>query len=611
MKSFSLRRSPGPRMGSTVALMNHPPARPWNLCAPDPGKVSDIERKQVIKPLLAKLLVNRGHEPGEATSRLLKPVTKLLHDPEGLPQMKEAVERLQKAVDGNEVILIHGDYDVDGITGTTILVRLLRILEARVEWHIPDRQKDGYSFGQHSIRKVKEVGATLVISVDNGTSAVDVINELADLGVDTIVTDHHEPPRGDLPRAVAIVNPKMPNCDYPFRELCGGAVAYKLAWGLCTAISGERMVRADLKEFLVDAMGLVAIATVGDVVPLLDENRVLARAGLTALQISKHAGVRALLQVSKLTNKTLAADDIGFGIGPRINAAGRLRTAALSVELLLEEDPVKAREMANNIEALNQERKDMSAALLELADKAAEEFADIERYPILVLAGQGWHQGLVGIVAGRMVEKHGRPAIIIGLDGETGRASARTVHGVSILELMHAGSEHVLRYGGHAAAAGCEIRSDQVDAYREALCNAARETLSPESFGPRPLTIDAVIPMAKVGREVQEQIDKLEPFGEGNPSPVLLSCNCRLAEPARATRDGKHLMLKVRDGGTVFRTMGFFQGERLDELKMGVDLHIVHTPVWNEFRGERKQELRLLDFAVGEVPKLGNGAFQH
>ncbi|MAE47374.1 MAG: single-stranded-DNA-specific exonuclease RecJ [Planctomycetes bacterium] len=584
--------------------MNHPPARPWNLCDPDPEIVTDIGRKQVVKPLLARLLANRGHTPGEPLTRHLEPTLMLLHDPDGLPDMQQAVKRLQAAIDKNEVILIHGDYDVDGVTGTTILVRLLRLLEARVEWHIPHRRKDGYSFGPHSIKKAQEVGASLIVSVDNGTSAVEVINELKDLGIDTIVTDHHEPPQGDLPEAVAIVNPKMPDSSYPFRELCGGAVAYKLAWGLCQAISGGPKVRPSLKEFLLDAMGLVAIATVGDVVPLLDENRVLARAGLKALQASPHPGTRALLQVCGLTNKTLAADDIGFGIGPRINAAGRLDTAALAVELLLEEEPVQARALAKKLEDLNQERKNMTSDLMVLAEEAASEFSDTKRWPILVLAGQGWHQGLVGIVAGRMVETHGRPTIVIGLDGETGRASARTVQGVSILELMHAGKEHVLRYGGHAAAAGCEIKAEQVGAYRDALCNAARETLSPDSFGASPLKIDAVIPLAQVGREVQEQVDRLEPFGEGNPSPVLLACNCRLAEPARASRDGKHLILKLRDGGTVLRAMGFFQGERIDELQMGEDLHIAFTPVWNEFRGERNQELRVLDFAVGEMPPL-------
>lgn len=585
--------------------MNHPPARPWILCAPDPAITADIERKQVVKPLLARLLANRGHTAGEACTRHLKPTTMLLHDPEGLPDMEKAVKRLEQAIAGEEVILIHGDYDVDGVTGTTILVRLLRLLKAKVEWHIPHRQKDGYSFGEHSIRKAEEVGATLVISVDNGTSAVTVINELSDRGIDTIVTDHHEPPEGDLPRAVAIVNPKMPGSTYPFRELCGGAVAYKLAWGLCKAISGDRLVRPDLKDFLIDSMGLVAIATVGDVVPLIEENRVLARAGLNVLKISEHAGVKALLNVCKLTGKTLTADDIGFGIGPRINAAGRLDTAARSVALLLEEDPVRARTLARELEDLNQQRKHMTTEIMALAEKAAEKFLDVERWPIMVLADQGWHQGLVGIVAGRMVEKFGRPAIVIGLDGDTGRGSARTVHGVNILNLMRAGNEFVMGQGGHAAAAGCEIRADQVDAYRDAVCAAAKETLSADSLGAPPLTIDAVMPLGQVNREVFEEIDRLEPFGEGNPSPVLLACDCRLAEPARVTRDGKHLMLKVREGGTVYRAMGFFQGERIDQLQMGDPLHIAFTPVWNEFRGERKQELRLLDFAVGATPPMG------
>jgi len=453
-------------------------ARTWTLRRPDRAQVDRLVSTLQVPPLVATLLVNRGHAGGEGTARHLSPDLHHLHDPGLLPGMAAATARLGRAIEAGEPILVHGDYDVDGITGTTLLVRLLRHLGADVHWHVPDRFTDGYSFGEHSLVKAREVGAKVVVSVDNGTSAVETITQLLEAGVETIVTDHHEPPRGPLPPATAIVNPKLADSTYPFRELCGGAVAFKLAWGLAQERSGAAAggrVSNDLRDLLVDLMGLVALATVCDVVPLLDENRVLGRFGLKALGSTTSPGLRALLEVAGLGDRQLVAEDVGFQLGPRLNAAGRMANAGRAIEVLLAEDLPTARQRARALDELNLERKRVERELLETALAEARRFEDPERYPVIVVAGQGWHQGVIGIIAARLVDRMNRPALVIGLDGEVGRASARSVQGVSILELMHAGAAHMIQYGGHAMAAGCEVRADQVDALREAICDSARQ----------------------------------------------------------------------------------------------------------------------------------------
>lgn len=573
------------------------PPRRWVLRQPPQEVVKGLQDGARIENTLAVLLANRGWTDPEAVAEHLRPDLKRLHDPALLPGMAAAQERLARAIEANEMILVHGDYDVDGVTGTALLVRLFRHLGARVSWHIPNRFTDGYSFGDHSIERVRETGAKLVISVDNGTSAVETITQLAELGVDTIVTDHHEPPLGVLPPAVAIVNPKLEDSAYPFRELCGGAVAFKLAWGVCQAVSGAERVRADLRDFLVDAMGYVAIATVCDVVPLVDENRVLAHFGLRALEHARQPGIRALLEVARLTNRRLGAEDVGFQIGPRINASGRIDSAARAVEVLLAEELAPAREHARRLDELNRTRKELERELLVSARAEARRFDDPEQWPVTVVAGQGWHQGVVGIAAARLVDEFQRPAIVVGLEGESGRGSARTIPGFDILEAMHAAAPHFERYGGHASAAGCEVRADAIDSVREAVCARARELLADGDGADRPLEIDAELPLSEVTERLMADLDRLEPYGEQNEKPIFLSRGLRLAEPPRVIgQDRTHLLLRLRRGETVLKAMAFGAAHREGELAMGQPLDVVYTPRWNYFRGEQTLELVALDF---------------
>ncbi|MFN0243185.1 MAG: single-stranded-DNA-specific exonuclease RecJ [Planctomycetota bacterium] len=578
---------------------------PWRLRRADIDAARAVARAHGVSDLIGRLLALRGHTDPERAWAHLEPRLSALHEPALLPNMPAATERIARAIAAHETILVHGDYDVDGVTGTALLVRLFEKLGARVAWHIPNRFTDGYSFGSHSVERARNAGATLVISVDNGTSSAETIAELSRHGIDTVVTDHHEPPNGPLPAAAAIVNPKLTGSSYPFRELCGGAVAFKLAWGVCQEQSGGGKVREEMREFLVDAMAYVAIATVCDVVPLVDENRVLARFGLRSLEMTKNPGLKALLSIAKLAGNRLDADDVAFQVGPRINASGRLGSAQKAVELLLAKDTATAVALALELDRLNVQRKQIEAELLSRALIAAEPYSDREQHPVLVVAGQGWHQGVVGIVAARLAQRFERPAVVIGLDGETGRGSARSVVGFSVLEALHGGAPHMLRYGGHEQAAGCEVRADAIDALRDAVCARAREITEKTPGERRELWIDADLPLRDMNPSLMREIDRLKPFGEGNARPVFASTDLRLAEEPRIVGgDATHMMLQLRQGAAVLRGMAFGMAKRASELKMGEPVHAAYSPKWNSFRGTTNLEIEVVDFRTGERPAL-------
>ena len=571
--------------------------RTWQVRSHDASRVHDLARRANLPSIIAQLLVGRGFEDPDEVSAFLEASPMGLHDPKLLPGVTEGAKRVIEAVEKGETILIHGDYDVDGVTGTAILVRALRLLGGRVEWHIPNRLTDGYSFGPHSLEVAQRLGATLVISVDNGTSAHAVIAELASHGIDTVVTDHHEPPDGPLPQAIGIVNPKLHGSTYPFRELCGGAVAFKFAWGLAQAIEGTSRVRPEIKSFLEDATALVAIATVCDVVPLLDENRVFARFGLKALETTSHPGLRALLAKCSLTGRRLTGDDVGFQIGPRINASGRLGSAKTAVELLLADDIEEARRLAAKLDELNVERKRIESDVLVEARAQAREFADRDEHPILVLGGDDWHMGVVGIVAARLTEEFGRPAVVIGTHDGVARGSARTIEGFNVLEAMKGAADVFERFGGHAQAAGCELDPARISEARDAMESRTREILASAPLEAPALEIDSEIAFEDMTPELMRQLDRLEPYGQENERPLLLARAVHLEAPPRILgRDQTHLMLRLRRGNHTLKAMAFGMAKRAGELRLGSRIDLVFRPKWNTFRGETNLEVELVDF---------------
>ena len=564
--------------------------------------VDELARGLSVSRVTATVLAARGHCAPEPARLHLAASPQGLHDPGLLPGMAAAVERLARAVEAREPILVHGDYDVDGVTGTALLVRLLRLVGANAHWHIPNRLVDGYSFGTHSLDRARECGARVVISVDNGTSAFETIAAFAALGIDVIVTDHHEPPlahplHGALPPALAIVNPKLAGSNYPWRELCGGAVAFKLAWGLCQRLSGGQRVRPELKAFLEDALALVAIATVCDVVPMRDENRVFARQGLKFLGATRHAGLRALLDVVGIGARAPNSDDLAFGLGPRINASGRLGSAARAVELLLADDPALARRLAGELDQLNTQRKEIEQQVLAEARERARVFADEREWPVLVVEGAGWHPGVVGIVAARLVDEHARPAFVLGNADGIAKGSGRSWGDFDLLSCLRAGQHLYARGGGHAQAVGLEIDSSRVNALRAALCAHARERLGSGAHAPAALHVDCEIAAAHIDEPLLRDLERLEPWGAGNEMPVLSSRELQLAEEPRALgADGAHLALKVRHGNRYLRAMAFGMGARREELAGTRTLELAFTPRWNTFRGNTNLELLVHDF---------------
>jgi single-stranded-DNA-specific exonuclease len=579
-----------------VSAPSGPVTLRWEIGSPDPAALASLERRGHSR-LLATLLALRGHDAPDAADAHLSASPMDLHDPGLLPGMAAATARIARAIERGETILVHGDYDVDGVTGTALLMRLFRLLNARAEWHIPNRLEHGYSFGQHSIERARETGAKVVISVDNGTSAHEVIGKLKAIGVDTVVTDHHEAPPGPLPDATAIVNPKLPGSRYPMRELCGGAVAFKLAWALCQEVAGAKRVSEDFKRFLEEATAYVAIATVCDVVPLIGENRVFARYGLKALRASRNPGLVALLETAGLSGPRLSAEDVAFQIGPRINASGRLGSAEQAVQLLLAEDAPVARRLASELDALNQERKAIEHEVLRAARSQAERFADPAQYPVLVLADQGWHQGVVGIVAARLTEEYARPAIVIGLDGESGRGSARTVPGFHVLDAIAGAADHLERFGGHEQAAGLEVRAEAIEAVRAAVQERARTMLAGAGHPEPTLAIDTELAFERMTTTTMRELDRLAPFGAGNAAPVLLAREVYLARDPRVVgQDRAHLLLNLRKGEHVLKALAFRAAHRLEELVLGRPLDVVFKPKWNTFRGETNLELELVDF---------------
>jgi single-stranded-DNA-specific exonuclease len=444
-----------------------------------------------------------------------------------------------------------------------------------------------------------------VISVDNGTSRATTIAELARIGVDTIVTDHHEPPQGELPRAVALVNPKLADSRYPFRELCGARRRVQARLGrlrrrsparaACARICASSCRRDGLRR---DRHGVRRGA-------VDRRERVLARRGLAALESTSNVGLKALLgacvsPAGVWRPRTSATSSARASTRPDGSTARRARSSYCSA--------LRSRRRASSHSSSKRstdERRRVEAELCTLAYAQAQSFADVDEHPLLVLAGEGWHAGVVGIVAARVTTRFHRPSLVIGLDGERGRGSARSIDGFDVLEAMHGAREHFVRYGGHAQAAGCEIERGAVDAARRAMCAKAREMLAGSTREVRTLWIDAKLPLGAVTEDTMKQLERLEPFGQGNEKPVLLSNDVRLAEAPRVLgEDRSHLMLRLRQGEHVLKAMAFGMASRASELSMGTPLHVVHTPRWNEFRGERNLELVLHDFGVGAAPRL-------
>ncbi len=555
--------------------------------------IPDLARTLGVPPLVARLLWLRDIRSEPRARRFLSPRLADLSPPEGLPDLDKATERLARALQAGERIAICGDYDVDGMTGTALLVRFFQMAGADVTWSIPDRMKDGYGLSVRAIERLAESGVTVAVTVDNGSTALEPIQRAVELGMDVIVTDHHLP-GGELPPAYAMVNPQMPGGSADARNLCGCGLGFKLAWAVADRVRG-RVDPGKLKAFLRDAMGLVALATVCDVVPLVGENRVLVATGLAALRRSPHPGIQALLEACQLGALPLTTEDVGFKIGPRLNAAGRLCRPELVIDLLTLEDPVRCKDIARQLDEANKERQMVEKGVLAEADEQADALLREHDRSALVLWGEGWHVGVVGIVAARMVDKYQRPAAVIGFTDGRGRGSCRTPAAVNVHMALGEASDHLESYGGHAMAAGMDIKIEKAPAFRSAFEDAV--TRQREGAAPtRMLEIDADSLVDEWDLDTIYAVRRMAPFGKDNPEPLFVVRGAKVAgKPRLMGATSAHLSFALKQEQGAIRVVGFRQASMFDMASAGEPLDLAVTPVINEWRGTRTAEFRLVD----------------
>jgi len=565
------------------------PARPrarWILPdAPDPDVVRALCDELLLPEPICRLLVARGHAPAEQAKRYLRPRLEQLLPPEQLLDLDRAVDRLVRAIRAGETILVHGDYDVDGMTSTTLLTRAFGALGGKVVPFIPRRLLDGYDLTDAGVRAAREAGASVVVTADCGTSAVAPVRALQAEGIDVIISDHHLP-GGDLPNAFAVLNPKRPGCGSEDKDLCAAGIAFKLALAVTRAMGGNENV-------VYGMLDLVALATIADIAPLRGENRVFARYGLKMLAETKNLGLRALIRSAGLEGKPLTAGRIGYILAPRLNAVGRLGHALRGVELLMAQSEHEANTIARELEELNVRRQEIDRMTLEQARQRVLAL-DLEDTYGIVLAEDGWHPGVIGIVASRVVEEFGRPTILIGLDGDEGKGSGRSISRFD----LHAGigsCRHLLkRFGGHRSAAGVTIARDQVDEFARCFNAAARAALTPEDLIPE-LRIDLEVALSDLTPGFESLLRHLEPCGVGNPSPMLFTRGVRLASPPRAVGQGG-LKLRLQTDNGPLEAIGWSLGARIGELDMSRPFDIAYRLERDEYQGVSRLQAKLADF---------------
>ena len=577
----------------------------WHLLPENSQAIEKLANSLKLSPLVAQLLVNRDITDPEQAKRFLRISMTGLHEPELLPGVADAAKRVYDAVREKRKICVYGDYDVDGISGTAILLSLLKILNADVEFHVPNRLDDGYGLNNHALRKMSENGVSQIVTVDCGIASIEEALEARRLGLELIVTDHHEF-KPELPQADVLVHPRLNECSYPFGYLSGSGVAFKLAWAICKVASGGDKVSAKLKEFLLDAVTLASLGTVADVVPLCDENRILVHYGLARLRDKPGIGLEALLRAARLQDKSkYVATDIGFTLAPRLNAAGRFGAAQLAVEMLVTHMTERAEDLARTLDEKNQERQRLERSILADAKRQIQESNHLDR-AALVLAHSQWHPGLIGIVAGRLSDEFARPTLMIAIRKERSIAvgSGRSVPGFQLHQALDACSSHLLTHGGHAAAAGFKLLPESILTFRDSFCQVVGEHFTEGPPAPR-LSIDAEIPLSVLTMGLVEALGRLEPFGAGNAQPLFLCGDLQIVGEPRLVGNDRHLQFRVRQNSRPYKAIAFNMADRFKELMSG-DRRccVVFTPQINEWNNNRSVELLVKDFRPGPKADL-------
>ncbi|MFQ5637031.1 MAG: single-stranded-DNA-specific exonuclease RecJ [bacterium] len=559
----------------------------WNIINNhDAARVKDFAGQLNSSPILARVLLNRGIEDIETARSFFRPLLADLHDPFLMAGMHEAVRRIQRAIINKEKILIYGDYDVDGTTATSMLLRFFQMLPHPVDFYVPDRLSEGYGLSESGIQHADKQRFTLIITVDCGITAVEEIHFANSLGLDVIVCDHHQP-GSELPPGVAILNPKRQDCPYPFKELAGVGVAFKLAQALQQHLMLEESSLFGLLEF-------VAIGSSADIVPLLDENRIFVKAGLQNLSRTHYAGLKALLETVGIYGHDLGTGQVVFMIAPRINAAGRLGDAGRAVHLLTTENAQQAKNIATILEVENRHRRDIDEQTFLEAVKIVENNFDPEKERVLVLQKEGWHPGVIGIVASRIVEKYYRPTVMIAMDNGTGKGSARSIPGFNLYHALSQCDQLMLAFGGHKYAAGLSIQSENIVELRQRLNDLAFEYLTDEQLKPK-LSIDDEIRLNQITPELIKLLNRMAPFGPQNMRPVFVTRGMQAV--GTPTIVGKnHLKFKVRQEGVVFDAIGFDLGHLVYRISPGENsVEMVYVIEENEWNNRKRIQLRVKD----------------
>lgn len=572
--------------GSALELPR-PPRPRWDLAAdPHPQKVQALARELHLPPALCRVLVSRGVDEAEPARSFLRPLLEHLHPPEALADASRAAERILRAVEAGETVLVHGDYDVDGICSAALLTLWIRHLGGRAEPFIPHRLRDGYDLGPAGIRQAEEVGAALIVTCDSGILAHEAVARARTRGIDVVITDHHTPGE-TLPAALAVVNPNRSDCTYPDPRLAGVGVAFKL----CQLLG---RLRGRPETELLEHLDLVALATVADLVPLKGENRVLVRYGLRVLGQNRRPGISALLDVTELAPAEVDAGKVGYVLGPRLNAAGRMGSAMDALELLLTTDPARARELAGHLEGLNALRREEDARTRDEAlEHLAQDFDPARDFGVVV-AGEGWHPGVIGIVASRVVERIHRPTVILSVENGRARGSARSIPGVHLLEAVRAGGSHLTRFGGHRQAAGLDVEVERIPSFRQAFNDAVQDQLQGQV--PRPLARgDLALSLDEATDELVHLLQYVGPFGIGNPEPIFWARGLAVSGGARIVGKG-HLKLRLREGGHELEAIGFGLGDDMPPERVGAGpVDVLFRLRTNEFRGIRSLQAHLKD----------------
>jgi len=564
----------------------------WKIKQPSEDHVASLKKEFNTSEIIAKVLANRGIESLKSSHNFFNPSNDQLHDPFMMKNMDIAVNRISKNIQNQKPILIFGDYDVDGTTGASLLYLGLKDLNAIVEYYIPHREKEGYGLSSGGIDYAHSIGADLLITCDCGINAFEPVDYANEHGVDIIITDHHIPDK-KLPNAYAVLNPKQKGCEYPFKGLCGCGVAFKLI----SALSEKSGIGQNVGLNYLD---LVALATSADMVPILDENRVLVHGGLDQLEESKSPGIHQLLVQTGLVGESLNVGKLVFGLAPKINAAGRMGDANRTVELLTTSDKTRAEELASILVRENKRRQLIQEDIVNDAIRLVHSQVDLENNKVVIIGSKGWHPGVVGIVASRIKDEFSRPAIVIAFDKEgIGKGSARSIPHLDLYEALSYAAKFLEGYGGHPMAAGLTVREDKFENFKSLFLRNVNKILTNDDLIPA-ISIDGEMALTDINSRFMRFLEKLGPFGPGNMRPKFVSRNLSISGQPRLMGKGEHIRFIVSQNGRNYPAVGFKLSSHYEDLIRGVPVDIAYVVEVNQWQGQSNIQLNVRDIQLSD-----------